>query len=136
MEVLLNLAWILLVLPACWLWRRSAASRQRRGVSSLQCLLALASILVLLFPVISASDDLHAMRAEMEDSSISKRAVRQAGSDRHSASRVQGHPALMTATPVLPAPEVRVFELSHFAELPIARPLVSRSCRAPPSLLT
>jgi len=73
MELLLNLAWLLLALPAYWLWRRGT-----RRFSSLQCLLALGCMLVLLFPVISASDDLHAMRSEMEDSSVSKRAMRQA----------------------------------------------------------
>ena len=83
MELLLNLAWVFLALPAYWLWRRDAGSRPARGVNSLQCLLALGCVLVLLFPVISASDDLHAMRAEMEDSSISKRTVRQAGSERN-----------------------------------------------------
>ncbi len=96
MELLLNLAWVLLALPAYWLWRRDAGLRAARWVSSLQCLLALGCVLVLLFPVISASDDLHAMRAEMEDSSISKRTVRQAGSDKNSAwvNRLQGPPAV------------------------------------------
>jgi hypothetical protein len=37
--------------------------------------MALACALVVLFPVISATDDLHAMRAEMEESPISKRTV-------------------------------------------------------------
>jgi len=66
MELLLNLAWMLLAVPAYWLWRRDARSRMARRITALQCLLALGCVLVLLFPVISASDDLHAMRAEME----------------------------------------------------------------------
>jgi hypothetical protein len=61
MELLLNLAWVLLALPGYWLWR-TAEARQGRTISSLQCVLALACVLVLLFPVISASDDLHAIR--------------------------------------------------------------------------
>ncbi|MGA7218448.1 MAG: hypothetical protein WBX38_09045, partial [Candidatus Sulfotelmatobacter sp.] len=83
MELLLNLAWVLLALPAYWLWRRDAETAARR-FNPVQGLLALGCGLVLLFPVISASDDLHAMRAEMEDSTVSKRAVRQAGSDKNS----------------------------------------------------
>src|ERR1017187_6616911 len=95
MELLLNLAWVLLALPAYWLWQRDADGQQGRRFSSLQCLLALGCVLVLLFPVISASDDLHAMRAEMEDSAINKRTVRQAGSDKNSGwvNRLQGAPA-------------------------------------------
>jgi predicted MFS family arabinose efflux permease len=80
MELFLNLAWLMLVVPAYWIWQ-SARSRQRGEWRSLQCLLALGCVLVLLFPVISATDDLHAMRAEMEESGTNKRSVRQAVSD-------------------------------------------------------
>src|SRR5271169_3258399 len=114
MELLLNLAWMLLVLPAYWLWRRDAGARLVRRVSSMQCLLALGCVLVLLFPVISASDDLHAMRAEMEDSSISKRTVRQAGSDKTSdwVNRLQGPAAAVASAVGLVAPEVGRQEVS------------------------
>jgi hypothetical protein len=129
MELLLNLAWLLLALPAYWVWRRSV-----RRFSSLQCLLALGSVLVLLFPVISASDDLHVMRAEMEDSSISKRTVRQSGSDRNSAwvNRLQGPPARVASPPRLVAPEVRLLELSVTCASPLARPCALHAGRAPP----
>jgi hypothetical protein len=134
MELLLNLAWMLLALPAYWLWRRDAGMRGARWVSSLQCLLALGCVLVLLFPVISASDDLHAMRAEMEDSSISKRAVRQAGSDRNSAwvNRLQGTPAAVVSAVRLVAPEVSLLEVSVTSVSPLARPCVFHGGRAPP----
>lgn len=134
MELLLNLAWLLLALPAYWLWRRGAASRLARRVSSLQCLLALACALVLLFPVISASDDLHAMRAEMEDSSINKRTVRQAGSDRNSGwlNRLQGPPADVVSAVRLVAPEVGRLEVSVALVSPLARPCVFHAGRAPP----
>ena len=73
--------------------------RSTRGarLTALQFLLALGCALVLLFPVISATDDLHAMRAEMEESATSKRAVPQAGSEKHAAwvNRLQGPPALL-----------------------------------------
>src|SRR5580698_8380870 len=71
MELLLNLVWILLVLPAYGLWRASSHAQHR--FSSGQCLLALGCALVVLFPVISATDDLHVMRAEIEDSAVGKR---------------------------------------------------------------
>lgn len=108
MELLLNLAWILLVLPGYWLWRRGEGARAARRVTALQFLLALGCGLVLLFPVISATDDLHAMRAEMEESSTSKRAVRAAGSEKSSGSvnRLQGPAALLAGGAWLAAPEV------------------------------
>jgi hypothetical protein len=134
MELLLNLAWVLLVLPGYWLWRRDAGLRAARCVTSLQCLLALGCVLVLLFPVISASDDLHAMRAEMEDSSISKRTVRQAGSDKNSAwvNRLQGAPAVAASAVRLVPPEVRPLEVSVACVSALARPCVFHGGRAPP----
>jgi hypothetical protein len=73
MELLLNLAWLLLALPAFWLWRDSRVAHDGRRFTSLQILLALGCMLVVLFPVISATDDLCAMRTEMEESPASKR---------------------------------------------------------------
>ncbi len=134
MELFLNLAWLLLALPAYWLWRGSRCARRERQFSSLQCLLALASVLVLLFPVVSATDDLHAMRTEMEESAPGKRAVRQAGTDRCSIcnSRFQG-PAVLLATAVSFAPDHEEWVTPH--QLPLfaqAAPSISRSSRAPP----
>lgn len=93
MELLLNLAWLLLALPAYWLWRGRNHAHARTP-SPLQFLLTLACMLVILFPVISATDDLCAMRAEFEESAPSKHALRQATHDRLSASKWQTHPAL------------------------------------------
>ena len=134
MELLLNLAWVLLALPAYWLWRREAGSRAQRRTGSVECLLALACALILLFPVISASDDLHAMRAEMEDSAISKRTVRQTGSDKNSAwvNRLQGPPAIVASANWLAAPEVRRLEVS-IIRLPAHAALrILHAGRAPP----
>jgi hypothetical protein len=97
MELLLNLAWLLLALPAYQLWRGSRVAGRRRRFGSLQCLLALGCVLVMLFPVVSATDDLHAMRAEIEESPASKRSVRHSASDKGSAwnGRLQNPPALL-----------------------------------------
>lgn len=132
MELLLNLVWVLLALPAYWLWRRSMGSE--RGPSSLQCLLALGCTLVLLFPVISATDDLHAMRAEMEESASSKRAVRQAASEKGSAwvNRLQEPPALVASATWLDVQEVRPLEVLDVSLLPLARSCVLPAGRAPP----
>lgn len=134
MELLLNLAWVLLALPAYWLWRQDTGARAARRVSSLQCLLALGCALVLLFPVISASDDLHVMRAEMEESAANKRAMRQAAGDKASAwtNRLQAPPAAVVSADWLPVPEIAAVEISD-----LDVPLLTRACaeyagRAPP----
>jgi len=92
MELLLNLAWLLLALPAYWLWRdsRTTASRFRPSHS----LLALGCMLIVLFPVVSATDDLSAMRPEMEESSNSKRAICESHSDRTAAGKCHAQPAV------------------------------------------
>jgi hypothetical protein len=133
MELLLNLAWLLLALPAYWLWRRRALAGTERKFNSVQVLLALGCVLVLLFPVISASDDLHAMRAEMEDSSsTNKRTVRQSSSDRNSGwTRLQG-PAAVTSVVGQVAPEVRRLEVFVRYVSPVAAHCVLHGGRAPP----
>jgi hypothetical protein len=94
MELLLNLAWLLLALPAYWLWRDSRGVRKSRRFASAQCLLTLGCTLVVLFPVISATDDLRAMRTEMEESPSNKHNVRQASGDGPSTSKWQSQPYL------------------------------------------
>src|ERR1035438_2059956 len=68
MELLLNLLWVAMALAAfcVFTWKRRAAS-QLPKVPYAKALLGLACVLVLLFPVISASDDLHPTQAVLED---------------------------------------------------------------------
>jgi hypothetical protein len=137
MELLLNLVWLLLALPAYWLWRRGAGARAARRITALQFLLALSCALVLLFPVISATDDLHAMRAEMEESATSKRAVRQAGGEKNAAwvNRLQGPPALLANMNWLPASEAGPLEVSVLDLAPLAKACSWHAGRAPPDSL-
>jgi len=94
MELFLNLCWLSLLVPAYLLWRLRTASAsigsghpvKNPAARPLIFLCALGCALILLFPVISASDDLHAMRAEMEESSPGKRGICQAASERAPAS--------------------------------------------------
>ncbi|HEY4905485.1 MAG TPA: hypothetical protein VIH89_18545 [Candidatus Sulfotelmatobacter sp.] len=132
MELLLNLVWLLLALPAYCLWRNSRDSRKSGSPSPFQCLLALGCALVLLFPVVSATDDLHAMRAEMEESS--KRSIRQAGGEKSSVgdSRWHNPPAAVAAFATL-APLCKTWRLFHVPQLffAVAASAV-HSGRAPP----
>jgi hypothetical protein len=135
MELVLNLAWLLLALPAYWLWRSSRSARAEHGFTSAQCLLALGCVLVMLFPVISATDDLMAMRTEMEESPISKRTIRQAISEKSSAShsRLQTPPAILgTHLPFALTIERGDLPPSPFLSLP-ATPSILPSVRAPPA---
>jgi hypothetical protein len=103
MELLLNLTWLLLALPAYFLWRDSRSMPTARRFTAVQCMLAVGCMLVTLFPVVSATDDLRAMRAEMEESPVSKRSICQSNGERLSASKSQTQPALAanTYSPVL-----------------------------------
>jgi len=134
MELLLNLAWLLLALPAYWLWRLGEGARTARRLTALQFFLTLACALVLLFPVISATDDVHAMRAEMEDSAVGERAVRPIGADKASgwAHRLQGSPAILPRTNWLPAVEVALFQSCVAYISVLSRPCVLNAGRAPP----
>jgi hypothetical protein len=134
MELFLNVAWVLLALPACWLWRIARSARRERQFSSLQCLLALASALVLLFPIVSATDDLLAMRTEMEECAPGKRTIRQAGTDRCCIcnSRFQG-PAILPVTAVSLALGNEQWLAPHHPSLfVLAAPTFLRAARAPP----
>ena len=96
MELLLNIFWLLLALPAYLLWRR------HRDFGSLRGMLTLTCMLVILFPVISATDDLYAQQQVMEESSPSRQrslqqgAVYKAPAQHHSASA----PARLVSTPL------------------------------------
>ena len=95
MEVVRNRAWLRLALVA--LGHGSAHARGRRRGGSTPCLvLALACIWLLLFPVISATDDLHEAAAIAEGRADSARELR---SDVQSAGGASG-----SAVPALAAP--------------------------------
>ena len=83
MELLLNLFWLTLAVPALWMWcRKSVYVKDRGSFDGIRPVLLLGCALMLLFPVVSATDDLHAMRPEMEESSPSNRIVKQATGDK------------------------------------------------------
>ncbi len=83
MELLLNLLWLTLALPAIWMWQhQSVSAKNCRCFNRIRPILLFGCVLVLLFPVVSATDDLHAMRQEIEESSPSKRVVKQAAVDK------------------------------------------------------
>lgn len=73
MELFLNILWLALALGAFGLWSLGILLTRRRHCGPLPQLALLTCVLVLLFPVISATDDLHPIRTELEESTPSKR---------------------------------------------------------------
>lgn len=90
----------------------------------------------MLFPVVSATDDLRAMRAEMEESPASKRSIGQSTGDRPSASpNCHGQTALAATTNVHFSNETAWYHATvSLIRLPDARSISSNG-RAPPNLL-
>jgi hypothetical protein len=95
MELLLNVAWLFLMLPAYWLWCAGRSASRGRDQNQFYYLLALGCMLVLLFPVISASDDVCAMQDCREESAST---IRQASNEKPSGYKWYASPALPGAT--------------------------------------
>jgi len=136
MEVLLNTIWLLVAIGAFFLWRpeRFRGTPAGRGHRTSLAILALATALVLLFPVISLTDDLHAGQAAMEDSS---RSVMKARSTVQDCLRAGRSPLLAAAPPAsfsaagrhLPSGAAVIFEIC----MPCLPPISAHEGRAPPS---
>ena len=135
MELLLNLLWLLLVMPAFWLWRYSRTAPEIGKASPLRCLLALGCLLVILFPVISATDDLHVMRAEMEESPAGKRSIGQSDGDKSSPSKSLLQPALTVAVKLSFVMDSAWFQPLCILTSIAASPAIVRAPRAPPHFL-
>jgi HAMP domain-containing protein len=105
MELLLNLLWLMLALPAFLVWRSQHGAAPSSGkLHRLRWLVLLGCLMALLFPVVSATDDLHPIRAEIEESSPSKRTVKQSPSVKSPAwSNDGGRPLLLVSVATLPA---------------------------------
>jgi len=139
MELLLNLLWLTLALPAIWIWRHEpACMRYSRGYNRLRSSLLLMCVLMLLFPVISATDDLHPMRTEMEESSPFKRVIK--ASNSNPSPTWLSHPGRFFARSVSdsrigPGDEVCSLVSAVSFIFPKLLTFGQRDSRAPPSLL-
>jgi hypothetical protein len=135
MELLLNIVWLTLAFPAIWMWRhQSTCPADGCCLSRVRPFLLLSCVLMLLFPVISATDDLHAMRQEMEESSSSKRMVKQAVGDKSaSGANVPGAlPAWISPLPVDPNHQVCGQVVVISVVFPQQAHATGRASRAPP----
>jgi hypothetical protein len=134
MEVLLNILWFALCNLAglYWLqcWRRNG--RPRGGTVQLS---ALVCMLVLLFPVISATDDLNAAQFAFE-TAVTQKSSKRALSVRSLLPQRDHHTTEAAFTsPLSLAAQVRAGVIAANDALPVCPPLISRppQDRAPPS---
>ena len=135
MELLLNLLWVAMALAAfCVLLRNRNAAHRLRGVPLSLAVLALACALVLLFPFVSASDDLHPTQAVLEDASKRIQRVIAPNQQVQSGLFAAVLPALLAASLLFALVTVR-------GNRPIAckAPVVNRECtpragRSPPAV--
>jgi len=135
MELLLNLVWLMLALPALLLSRRAQRSAKDSGqICRTNSFVLLGCLLLLLFPVISATDDLLAFRFAMEESSATKRLVKQSAGPKVCLAGDEG------GTPAKPhnvesyAPDNEFCNAASTsaAVLPQHNPASTMGCRAPP----
>jgi len=102
----------------------------------MHCVVSLGCILMLLFPVISLTDDLHAMSQETEESSYgpTKRTLRQTAADKVPwlSSLGTGPSELISSTSFRPSDEACEQGLTQPSLLPVQAWLGTRADRAPP----
>lgn len=108
MEILLNLSWLLLSLLIVCLWLRFGC---RAGASGRMSPVALIMLIVILFPVISVSDDLWSIQNPAETDTCQRRD--QLASCPH---------AIFPAIAALPAP---AFAMPHFGFRAVTLPVAS-----------
>src|ERR1700740_527330 len=93
MELLLNIFWLTVALLAMGLWwPRESSSPCVHLRSRFPQFVILACVLILLFPVVSVTDDLHPLRPEMEESNPSKKI-------KNAADKSSNHPGVSDPIP-------------------------------------
>ena len=136
MELLLNLFWLTVALLTVGLWWRDARAvgSQRRG-QRLSQFVVLSCGLVLLFPVVSVTDDLHPLRPEMEESNRSKKIKGTADNSSQHTGVFGPLPAQVDAC-FSSAPRSRICGqvLAQPTPVPKSPDVCTGACRAPPAL--
>jgi hypothetical protein len=136
MELLLNLIWMALAVGVlCAFASRRRSSPLIAQVPCVKGLLALTCGLVLLFPIISASDDLHPVQAVMEDASKRLQQVVGPVSPARNGPPVAILPALLAVQLSLALVVLRLWRPRTLAVSFFDRDRVPADGRAPPSVL-
>jgi|SRR5580692_178763 hypothetical protein len=137
MEQLLNLLWGMLIVPASLIWwrERRFAQHSRHLFCFSPSLVSLICLLALLFPVVSATDDMQAMQGEVEESSPTKRVVKQSASLQSSTwAKDGGWPARGTQEVSFRPDRETCGRVSEYMPvLAKQSPASTTGCRAPPA---
>jgi uncharacterized BrkB/YihY/UPF0761 family membrane protein len=132
MELLLNLLWLAMTLVAfCALVSKRVAGSDPSRLPYRKALLALACVLVVLFPFVSASDDLHPTQAVLEDAT--KRLQQAIAPSQHAPSVAAILPALLSALLVISLAAQHGWLPVSYEGHTIYRERVPRAGRSPPS---
>ena len=135
MELLLNLLWAALTLLGLGLgWRRRVFARTPGQCDRVPGLVVLSCALILLFPIVSATDDLHAIQPAMEESSSAGR-IKQATHDRSACDANAGGTCLAwssSLSPLLCSVEIRFLVMPDPLAVPNPVQLAKEFGRAPP----
>jgi hypothetical protein len=131
MELLLNLFWVTFALIAVGMWWHV---RSEQRCNRLPQLVVLSCALILLFPVVSVTDDLHPIRPEMEESSPSKK-IRAAAHASSNHFRVLDSLPAQVACSFLFSPQSKICGqvLAELVPVPETALLCKDACRAPPA---
>ena len=135
MELTLNLLWVLLMIPAFWVWHQATLKGAHKRTHSLRCLLIVGGIMMVLFPVVSATYDLQMMRPEVEETGTGNRP----GNSYHGKlSASPDDPAsscAILATPfrLLLTSTVLALAVQNPFPAPVARSVDANAGRAPPN---
>ena len=134
MELLLNLFWLLLALSALAILRRQpSCALNANSVCRPRLFLLLGCLLALLFPVVSATDDLHPINQEIEDSVSSKHAVKQSPGGRSHSCGNHAAPSVQSVCVVPPQFEVGALLLPYVSLPPRNAFFSAVQGRAPPA---
>ncbi len=134
MELLLNLVWLAIALTALLVFSRvRKESFGAKQVSYGMALMALICVLVMLFPVVSASDDLHPTQAVLEEAT--KRIQHFVAPANHAQAIPAGILPLLLVTVLLSGLIAIRASLPVSSQVsPISRARTPREGRSPPSL--
>jgi hypothetical protein len=139
MELLLNLVWLTLALPALLLLVRARRFAKDSGqVSCTDAFVIVVCLLVLLFPVVSATDDLLVFGLEVEECNVSKKLVQQSpGPKAPVFGTGMGAPAqLHSAASFAPDNELGKLVSTLTTVVPEYNSVATVGCRPPPALMS
>lgn len=135
MELALNLCWLAVVVAAYFLWLRRPHYRGRplhNRREQLTGLLVLAAILVLVFPIISVSDDVRAAREFLEEPAADQVLAKNPEIQKRVPLGQLATPVAALASPEADPARLRTLGLVYVADLPShdidpVRPIRGRS---------